>query len=94
MASTNISERASERESEREGRDAAPSGDYTRQARIAKLLMELAAIRPARRRGDVTRRRTIEAELVLLLDAEVLSRRTARQATTAASTTLDGYSAD
>jgi hypothetical protein len=67
----------------RDRQDSARPVDEPRQTRIARLLMELAAIRPARRRDDVARRRSIEAELVLLLDAEILSRRTARRAETA-----------
>ena len=48
--------------------------------RIDNLIMALAAIRPARGRADVERRRQIEAELVLLLEAEIASRRMARAA--------------
>jgi hypothetical protein len=83
MASTHISERDS--------RNIFPIGDASRQTRIARLLMELAAIRPARRRDDVARRRTIEAELVLLLDAEIMNKRMAREAanSSAAAATTD-----
>jgi hypothetical protein len=83
MASTHISERNS--------RSIFSIGDESRQTRIAKLLMELATIRPARRRDDEARRRTIEAELVLLLDAEIMYRRMAREAANsmAASATTD-----
>jgi hypothetical protein len=65
---------------ERDGQDMSQDDDQTRQMRIDKLIMQLAAIRPARGRGDVERRRQIEAELVLLLEAEIASRRMARAA--------------
>jgi hypothetical protein len=48
--------------------------DETRQARIDMLIAELAANRRARRHGDVELRRRIEAELVVLLEAQVRSR--------------------
>jgi hypothetical protein len=80
---------ASTTPSPRNGQDFAPTIDQTRQLRIAQLLMALAAIRPARRRDDETRRRSIEAELVLLLDAETMSRRMARQGDTSTAITSD-----
>jgi hypothetical protein len=61
--------------------------DQIRQTRIATLLKELAAIRQARPRDDVDRRRRIEAELVVLLDAEIASRKIARPAEPSASET-------
>jgi hypothetical protein len=64
---------------ERDGQDMSHD-DQARQRCIDQLIMELAAIRPARRRADEERRRQIEAELVLLLEAEIASRRRARQA--------------
>jgi hypothetical protein len=83
MASTHIGER--------DHRNIFPIGDESRQRRIARLLMELAAIRPARRYDDMARKRTIEAELVLLLDAEIMNKRMAREAAnaTAATATTD-----
>jgi hypothetical protein len=44
-----------------------------RKARIAELLKSLADMRPARRRDDAARFTRIEAELVLLLDAALIS---------------------
>jgi hypothetical protein len=53
--------------------------DQVRQTRIAALLKDLAiAIREDRRCNDVGRRRNIESELVLLLEAEISSRKMAR----------------
>jgi hypothetical protein len=65
---------------ERDGQDMSQADDQTRQTRIDKLILQLATIRPARSRADVERRRQIEAELVLLLEAEIASRRMARAA--------------
>ncbi len=69
--------------SEHDGQTISHTYDQARQTRIATLLIELAAIGPARRRDDQTRRQKIETELVLLLDAEILSWRMARNASTA-----------
>jgi len=63
-----------------DGQDMPQDDNRTRQMRIDNLIMALAAIRPARGRADVERRRQIEAELVLLLEAEIASRRMARAA--------------
>jgi hypothetical protein len=70
--------------SEHDDQNIAQRDDPTRQARIARLLLELAAIRPARRRDDETRRRRIEAELILLLNAEIIKWRLARETASAA----------
>jgi hypothetical protein len=43
-----------------------------RKTRIAELLRALADMRPARRRDDSERFQRIEAELILLLDAELI----------------------
>jgi hypothetical protein len=43
-----------------------------RKTRIAELLKSLGDMRPARRRDDAARFKRIEAELVLLLDAELI----------------------
>jgi hypothetical protein len=43
-----------------------------RKTRIAELLTALAGMRPARRRDDAARFKRLEAELILLLDAEVI----------------------
>lgn len=61
--------------------------DQIRQARIATLLKELAAIRQDRFRNDIAARRRIESELVLLLEADIASRKTARRAETMAAET-------
>jgi hypothetical protein len=59
-----------------------------RQNRIATLLKELAAaIREDRRCNDVGRRRQIESELVLLLEAEISSRKKARHSEATAAET-------
>jgi hypothetical protein len=62
--------------------------DQIRQTRIATLLKELAAaIRQDRLCHDVARRRNIESELVLLLEAEISSRRMARRSESAVAET-------
>jgi hypothetical protein len=43
-----------------------------RKTRIAELLTALAGMRPARRRDDPARFSRLEAELILLLDAELI----------------------
>jgi hypothetical protein len=48
------------------------SEDRRRQIRIAELFRALADMRPARRRGDSAHFTRIEAELILLLDAELI----------------------
>jgi hypothetical protein len=65
-----------------DGQDMSQTDDrkQTRQTRIDTLLKELAVIRQARPPEDVARRRLIEAELVVLLDAEIASRKIARSA--------------
>jgi hypothetical protein len=73
--------------SERDGQDMSRMDDQIRQTRIDTLLKELAAIRQARPRDDVPRRRRIEAELVVLLDAEIASRKIARPAEPSAAKT-------
>jgi hypothetical protein len=69
------------------GQDMFHTDDQVRQTRIATLLRELAALRQDRLRNDLAGRRRIESELVVLLEAEIHSRRMARRAETASAET-------